>query len=145
MANINFIKSAKRHYDDAKILLNANSVPNAGQLFGFCAECGLKALLIAYGLTTDPSTGDLNLSDSDKKKYLRHINVLCNNISIFTQDTTYASYLAIMPSIAFFLDWRTDHRYYDESAIPNNISKWENAATEVRRMVDKLIQDGRAR
>jgi hypothetical protein len=44
---VNFYESSKRHYVDVVLLQNNDRLPNAGQLYGFSAECGVKALMVA--------------------------------------------------------------------------------------------------
>ena len=56
---VDFSGAGRRHYKDAELLKSDNRIPNAGHLFGFAAECGIKALLVSHGLSTDPTTGDL--------------------------------------------------------------------------------------
>jgi hypothetical protein len=51
---VDFPASARRHLADAKLLEANGRLANAGHLYGFAAECGLKALLIWHGYPTDP-------------------------------------------------------------------------------------------
>ena len=51
---VDYVESARRHRQDAQILMEADRQANAGQLLGFSVECGLKALLIACGVEPDP-------------------------------------------------------------------------------------------
>lgn len=54
---VNYEQAARRHLTDAETLFNQGRMPNAGQLYGFAAECGLKAMLLACGVAPDADGG----------------------------------------------------------------------------------------
>ncbi len=136
----NFKDAAIRHFSDADYLFAANRKPNAGQLYGFCAECGIKALLILFGLPIEKNSGDL----LTKSQFKMHINGLIANLYSFVpSDRTYFSYLGMIPGITMFRDWSVDHRYFAEPAIPQSYSKWKIAAQQIRAMMDRAVLDGR--
>lgn len=84
---VDYVASARRHVKDAHILLHAGRKANAGQLFGFCVECGLKALLIHIGKPVD-NEGNI------MKPYREHMNKLIPLITtISTQDGRVANAL----------------------------------------------------
>lgn len=137
---VDFKEAAVRHFDDAGYLFDASRIANAGQLFGFCSECGIKALLIAFGLKTDP-TGDLA---SSSPKYRVHIEKLVNNLLTFTpSDPSFSTYIALIPNINSFHDWDIKHRYFAKSAIPAKCLQWKAAAEEIRTMIDQATVNGR--
>lgn len=41
-----FIDAHRRHWEDAELLFDSGRWPNADQLYGISAECGLKALVM---------------------------------------------------------------------------------------------------
>lgn len=148
---IDFKSSATRHYNDAEYLTADNRHANAGQLFGFCAECGLKALLISQGY---PRNQDGSPSKNRKQleahnpplPYIRiHINELQK---IFTNIQQWesgrgANYLAMIEqSITNFSDWSTDHRYYAENKIPLSLPQWQQAARNAMLMLQQATIDG---
>jgi hypothetical protein len=142
--NVDFQGASKRHYRDAELLMTNKCIPNAGHLFGFAAECGIKALLVAYGLKTDPHTGDIKEKREKKKplKYKTHVNSLINNVQTFTGSRQYSKYLGMMPNLMAFGDWYTEHRYWNESSIPPSYSGWRDGAREVIQMLDQAKIDG---
>ena len=115
-------------------------IPNAGHLFGFAAECGIKALLVSHGLSTDPRTGDL--VETGSYKYKTHVNVLINNVQTFSGGPVYSKYVGMMPNLKAFSNWDTSYRYYDELSIPASLTDWRTAAEEVIRMLDQAKLDG---
>ena len=48
---IDFCDAAQRHWEDAGYLLADARPANADQLFGLSAECALKAIMLALGMT----------------------------------------------------------------------------------------------
>ena len=135
---VDFSGASRRHYRDAELLMDNSRVPNAGQLLGFAAECGIKALLIAHGLQTDSKTGDIK----EKGPYRTHINALINNVQTSPSSRGYSKYLGMLPNLRAFVDWDTKHRYWDESSIPSSHTDWQKAAKEVMEMLDQAKLDG---
>jgi hypothetical protein len=135
---VDFHGSARRHMADADLLESNNRLPNAGHLYGYVAECGLKALLIGLGYPTD-----MEGSPAQQKPSFRvHINGLLAPatfmwLNLFLNGRDGAKYLALIPGIRDLLDWRVEHRYYSEAALPSSLIKWKAAAHEVGRMLDQ--------
>lgn len=135
---VDFHGSALRHIADADLLESNNRLPNAGHLYGYVAECGLKALLIGLGYPTD-----LEGSPAQMKPNFRvHINGLLApatfmSLNLFLNGRAGAKYLALISGIGDFSDWRVEHRYYSEAALPGSLAKWKAAAHEVGRMLDQ--------
>jgi len=133
---VSYPKAARRHFADATLLAAQGRNPNAGQLYGFAAECGIKALL-PFDPVRDCAAGSVGKT---------HIQKIVNQ---FAQvQTAYQSrccerYLAMIPSINHFHDWHTDQRYWDECHLPPSLTAWRDAATEVCLMLDQAKQDGR--
>lgn len=140
---VSYFSAAKRHCQDAELLFSHGRNSNAGQLYGFVAECGIKALLIGSGYSSDPATGEIIQQKPEKLR--EHIHILTtkiNTISHYLSGRNAARYIQMVPKIGDFDDWNTCHRYYLDSAIPSSITKWRLAADEVMRMLDQAKQDG---
>ena len=142
--------AARRHLTDAETLLNQGRLANAGQLYGFAAECGLKAMLIACGVVPGadgglPAHHPLN---SGKRHPLRqHMPSLAGRVATHGQlipDGLQSSrYMASMPNLDHFNDWSVDHRYWGDAALPvSSVPNWRSAAKEVTTMLDQAKQDG---
>ena len=135
---VDFHGSARRHIADADLLESNNRLPNAGHLYGYAAECGLKALLIGLGYPTDVEGSPAKT----KPNFRVHINDLLAPdafiwLNLFLNGRAGAKYLALISGIADFSDWRVEHRYYSEAALPGSLTKWKAAAHEVGRMLDQ--------
>lgn len=134
---VDFISAARRHYKDACLLLTEGRNANAGQLLGFSIECGLKALLLACGVKAD-AEGDI-----PSGKFRQHLPTLSERISAIDEATPDGrktqSYMAKIPSLNHFSDWRIHHRYYRESEIPlTSLPAWERAAKEMNKLLDQI-------
>jgi hypothetical protein len=139
---VDYVSAARRHFDDAGLLLQQGRQANAGQLLGFTMECGLKALLIACGVQTDKD-GSL----PERNKFRQHMPELTKRINLFGHlipDGAKAQrYLARLPSREDFKDWKVDHRYFRESALPlASLPAWQSAANEVGELLDQITTDG---
>ncbi|WP_333977214.1 hypothetical protein [Burkholderia cepacia] len=132
---INYFDSARRHLGDGHCLQAAGRLANAGQLFGFSVECGLKAVLVRLGVQT---TLDGNIARATGLR--EHEPKLSNAISTLSTlpDGRAASVLlAHLPSLGAMGDWSVDHRYWDTGSVPvTSLGNWELAALEVDSMLD---------
>lgn len=140
---VDFRQAATRHFKDAELLMDQARQANAGHLYGFAAECGVKALLVWRGYPSDPSTGEI--IKKTPNKFRVHIDELTKNINMiytFLDGHGAAKYLAMIPSIGDFSDWKTDHRYYIESALPPSVLNWRKASREIMQMLDQAMLDG---
>jgi hypothetical protein len=148
-ARVAYELAARRHMTDAETLFAAGRLANAGQLYGFVAECGLKALLLACGIQPD-ADGDIPrrrpAPDKGKHPLREHMPLLMTNITLDFQivpDGVQASrYLALVPNRNDFHDWLVDHRYWREAALPASVTLWRAAAREISIMLDQAQQDG---
>lgn len=52
-----FLDAHERHWDDAERLFQAQRWANADHLYGMAAECGLKRLMMVFGMSVDTTTG----------------------------------------------------------------------------------------
>lgn len=148
MAEVNFKESAQRHWKDAQNLKALGETANVGQLLGFSAECGLKALYQSFLLPCG-TNGDIDwgsMPKPEKDKYRVHIDKLCSTSSVIAASPTMAKYASLIPSINDFASWHTDQRYWSDVEHSRTcvleIPKWENAAQEVLKMLDAAKQDG---
>lgn len=141
---ISFHGAARRHYADADLLGTNRRDANAGHLYGFVAECGLKALLVAGGLRTEPD-GDItrNPKGTDFRWHVDTLVTQINMVHSFLDGRTMSDYLAHIPDITNFCDWSTAHRYYAETHIPSSLENWHIAASQVMKMLDIVKADGK--
>lgn len=149
-APVDYAQAARRHLRDGEALYRADRHANAGQLFGFAAECGLKAMLVAckVAVGADGCLPPAHPAQSKGKHPLReHVPVLLDRITqhgqLIPDGVAATRYLATMPRLVDFKDWSIDHRYWREGALPlDSVAGWCLAAGEVGAMLDAAEQDG---
>lgn len=149
-APVSYEHAARRHMLDAESLFNINRHATAGQLYGFVAECGLKALLLACGIApgSDGGVPENHPTSQGKRHPLRqHMPNLTGRIiahgQLIPDGPQATKYMATMPSLGLFNDWSVDHRYWRDTALPlASVANWRSAAKEVSTMLDQAKQDG---
>ena len=78
-----FLDAFERHWVDAELLFQKERLPNADHLFGVAAECGLKRLMLSFGMPCkDNGPKDIN----DRKHCDRHYSY--NSQCLFHTDST---------------------------------------------------------
>lgn len=137
MMNVDFYDAHNRHWDDAETLNNAKRLANADHLFGLAAECGLKRLMLAFGMPFD------NEKDKPKKSedwvhadgaWARYESYRCGH-------HRGAAYPLAGPNP--FADWRIAQRYAHQSQFDGNrITSHRGGAEDVRRLVKKAAREG---
>lgn len=140
--SVHYVEAARRHMADANSLLANSRSANAGQLYGFVAECGLKALLVACGVPADPN-GEI----PKDHRFRQHMPVLPDRIvtegHLIPDSSRAGQYLTSLAHLGKFSDWLIEHRYWRETALPlPSVTEWKTAAEEILQMVDKAKQDG---
>lgn len=104
-----FLDSHERHMDDAERLFQASRWANADHLFGISAECGLKRLMQAFGMTVDPVT-----DRPAKKDDQRHANGIWARFEVYRAGHV-AGVGYVLPSTNPFGGWDVSDRYAQQS------------------------------
>jgi hypothetical protein len=138
---VDFVAAARRHIRDAHILQHAGSLANAGQLFGICVECGLKSLLVRGGA---PVNADGDLLDKAHKKHMPQLDTLINGMTTLPDGRAAGTLQSRLPNLASLANWKIDHRYWRESAIPlaASLQAWEWSALEMDALLDEAAAGG---
>lgn len=125
-----FQDAHERHWHDAEHLHAQNRLANADHLYGMAAECGLKRLMQAMGMSYDP-TRDRPTHKLDRV----HAN------GIWARFETYrcghhggAAYA--LPSLNPFSDWDVSQRYANQQHFDEaRVDPHKEGAAAVRRLV----------
>jgi len=72
---VDFYDACKRHWNDAEHLFDQKRLANADHLFGLAAECALKAVMVALGMTLLPD------GKPEKKWFIRNVLTLAEIIA----------------------------------------------------------------
>lgn len=103
-----FLDASERHWQDAEQLFQSQRWANADHLFGMAAECGLKRLMLAFGMLFDESK-DRPQENQDRK----HADGIWIRYEAYRsglyQGTAYGLQLADP-----FQDWNASQRYANQ-------------------------------
>jgi len=132
-----FAAAHHRHWTDGERLWAAGRYANADQLYGFSAECGLKAVMRELGMPVDPS------GVPEQQAHKKHVHELWSIFQSFVEGRGGARYLSHLPTGAPFADWSHHDRYandlhFDEPRVRSH----REAANAVRSVVDLASGDG---
>jgi len=132
-----FHQAHDRHWLDAEFLLGDQRWANADQIYGFCVECGLKKLMLAFGMNFD-SNRDMPASSDDRvhadKIWPRYEAYRCGHPA----GTKYA-----LPITNPFDDWSANQRYATTVSFDAaRTSRHQTAASQVRQLIKQAEKDG---
>ncbi len=128
-----FPAAQRRHWSDAEFLLDAGRLANADQLYGYCAECGLKAVMITLGLRVDKE-------GHPKGEGRTHLPDLWSVFEAFLDSRRdSARRLPGLPELNPFEDWTVHARYsHGDHATPDSVRRHRTAARNVAKMIEPL-------
>ena len=132
-----FIDAHQRHWQDAELLFNEGRWANADQLYGFSAECGLKAVMKALGMSVEP---DGKPTDEEHRKHVRELWPIFKS---FVSGRNGSQYLNQLPNGDPFNNWSHHNRYargchFQEA----DVEPHRKAACTVYQMIQRAKQDG---
>jgi hypothetical protein len=132
-----FLDAHERHWIDAEGLFQAQRWANADHLYGVSAECGLKRLMLAFGMPYDTAT-DRPRQSADRE----HAD------GIWTRFESYrgghpqgAGYFLAMTNP--FQDWDVAQRYANQSNFTQErVTAHHEGVVMVRNLVQKAKLEG---
>jgi len=122
--SVDYLDSAERHRTDAEHLFKSERWPNADQLYGLAAECGLKAIMQALGMLLRPDGAP------QEAKYRVHVDKLWGEFLTFANGISGMAYASLLPQDCPFQDWSIEQRYHHSAAIPRERVAAHRAATK---------------
>jgi len=132
-----FLNAHHRHLRDADYLFSALHLANADHLYGMAAECGLKRLMIAFGMKLRRADGapegreDREHAD---KVWVRYETYQSGHV----QGLQYG-----LPSSTPFGDWNASQRYAQEQCFDHlRVEQHRAAAHIVRDLVKNAERAG---
>ena len=121
-----FADAHLRHWTDAELLFENERWANADQLYGFSAECGLKAVIEEQG---GPITGE----------YKKHIHELWPRFVDFMDKN--GELWSEFPDGEPFGDWSHHDRYVRQDLFrPGDVERYRDAAERIFRMIKWQLQ-----
>lgn len=132
-----FLDAHERHWVDAEGLFQAQRWANADHLYGMAAECGLKWLMLAFGMPYDSAR-----NRPDKSQDRIHAN------GIWARFESYrcghhqgAGYALTAPNP--FADWNVAQRYAHQANFDQaRAQAHQVGASSVRGLIKKAQKDG---
>ncbi|MFC7421049.1 hypothetical protein ACFQNF_14385 [Iodobacter arcticus] len=140
--NTDFLDAHDRHRQDADLLFEASRWANADHLYGVAAECGLKRLMMLFGMQVEATTGaPKNLQDR------AHINEAKKGSAWDRYESYRSGYTAgasyPLPTINPYADWDVAQRYAHQSHFDEVRAKvHQNGANVVHVLIKKAKLDG---
>lgn len=123
-----------RHWEDAELLLENNRLANADHLYGMAAECGLKRLMIVFGMTLD--------NDIPPPCDRVHANEIWVRYDAYRTGHVYGDRFPLS-NINPFHNWRAAQRYDNRSGynLPY-VTPHRNGAQTVQKLLQKALLEG---
>lgn len=119
------------------MLFHAARWANADHLYGVSAECGLKRLMMMFGMTVD-ATG----APTDKKKDRRHIDEIWQRYESYRSGPPVGAAYTLPPT-APFADWKIEQRYAKRDGFDlERIQGHRDGAEIVRKLMARARRDG---
>lgn len=135
VAIADFLDAHHRHWSDAEFLFADARLANADQLYGFCAECGLKATMVRLGMRLDDR-------GRPKKKYRKHLPDLWSLFEGFVEQHDARRHLPAFPEGNPFRHWDLEDRYRRaDHATKTFVERHRTGARNVVEMVRHLMGD----
>ena len=135
--NADFLDAHHRHLRDADFLFGASRLANADHLYGMAAECGLKRLMMAFGMQTDDTGAPI-----DRKKDWIHAEKVWLRYETYRsghmQGVQYG-----LPDSNPFENWKAEQRYTQEQCFDHaRVEPHQVAAHMVRELVKNAEMAG---
>jgi hypothetical protein len=132
-----YLDAHERHWHDAELLMGQQRWANADHLYGMAAECGLKRLMLAFGMPYDP-TKNLPQKREDREHadgiWARYESYRCGH----HRGAAYG-----LPSPNPFDNWKVAQRYAHQTCFTQaRVQQHQAAAAQVRKLIALAKQEG---
>jgi|TARA_R110000868_G_scaffold357146_1_gene618542 hypothetical protein len=132
-----FVDAQQRHWQDAELLFNQQRWANADHLYGFSAECGLKALMQIFGMEWDESKQKPK-NDKDTK----HADKIWDRYSTYQSGHVSGTGFEL-PDSNPFDNWNASQRYAHRNVFHQNlVNSHKSGANNVCQLIKKAQLDG---
>ena len=132
-----FHDAHNRHWDDAELLYESERWANADQLYGLSAECGLKRLMMAFGMQIDPAK-DWPQDRADRV----HANGCWVRYETY-RSGIYSGANYSLPPLDPFGNWDISQRYENQSCFSEDyVTPHKSGADEIHKLIKKAVLEG---
>ncbi len=131
-----FLDAHERHWIDAERLFLARRYANADQLYGMAAECGLKRLMVKFGMTVNSEGNPTDKED------LKHINKIWERFESYRQGK-FEGIDYGLPVPNPFNNWDVSDRYAHQSNFNQASVQLHKAGAEaICELIKKAQREG---
>ena len=120
-----FLDAHHRHWDDAERLRLAQRWANADHLYGMATECGLKQLMIKFGMLYDTAK-----DRPDRRQDREHANGIWARFESYRQGHQLGVGFAL-PAQNPFDDWDASQRYAHQSHFDQTRAQLHQAGAQI--------------
>ncbi len=132
-----FLDAHERHWDDAERLLHTQRWANADHLYGMAAECGVKRLMLAFGMPFDP-TKDWPANKQDRT----HANGIWARFESYRSGHAQGAGYVLSASNPFS-NWDVSDRYAHQSNFDQARAQGHQTGAQiVRNLIAKAQREG---
>jgi len=131
-----YLDAHKRHWNDAEYLFKNQRWANADHLYGISAECGLKRLMLAFGMHVD--------ADGSPAKHVdrKHANGVWQRFESYRSGHQNGGKYNL-PNTNFFDDWDVSQRYANQSHFNETSTKERRtSANQVYNLIKQADMNG---
>jgi hypothetical protein len=129
-----FLDAHQRHWDDAEHLFQVGRWANADHLYGIAAECGLKRLMLAFGMSFD-ATKDRPTERDDRV----HANGVWDRFESYRKGYAQGADYALPVSNPFD-NWDVSDRYGPQSHFTQPLAQTHQAGAQTVQQLIKKAQ-----
>lgn len=134
--NTDFLDAHDRHWQDAGLLFESTRMANADHLYGMAAECGLKRLMVAFGMPIGSDGGPTDESDRI------HANHAWVRYEAYRSGHHEGASFAL-PTTNPFRDWNVSQRYANQCNFDHKrVDSHRLGAEAVRKLIGKARKEG---
>jgi hypothetical protein len=133
----NYFKAFERHLRDAEILFAKSKWANADLLYGYSVECGLKCLMVIFGMRLEQGGMGKPRERDDRV----HADKIWARYHVYRSGYGSAKYALSQQNP--FANWDVSDRYADESGFDQpHVEPHKNAAAQVKSLLRQAERDG---
>jgi len=135
--NSDFYDAHNRHWQDAEQLFEAERWANADQLFGMAAECGLKKLMLVFGMPFD-----LNRDRPQERQDREHADGIWARYETYRSGHHQGANYGLAANDPF-QNWHVSQRYANQCHFNQAwVESHRDGAKEVRKLIRKAQMEG---
>jgi hypothetical protein len=132
-----YLDAHERHWHDAELLMGQQRWANADHLYGMAAECGLKRLMLAFGMPYDEAKNRPQKREDREHAdgiWARYESYRCGH----HRGAGYG-----LPSPNPFDNWKVAQRYAHQSHFTQAlVHPHQTAAAQVRQLIKRAKREG---